>query len=397
MTAPRPSLFDPLLLPNGTVLKNRVVKSAMSDALGDGRGRPTEAQVALYATWAAGGAAASIVGEVQADARFPEASGNLVLDENADMEAFRTLAAQGGANGTQLWLQLSHAGALTPPALGTPKGPSALDLPGFACGALKEDEIAEIPARVARSARRAEAFGFAGVEVHAAHGFLLNQFLSPLFNQRSDGYGGSLENRARLLVEVVKAVRTVVSDRFTVALKLNATDQLEGGFDEAEALQVIGWLDGLGLDLIDISGGTYFPGAASSSDRSASGPYFTAFAAKARRLTGVPLMATGGFKRREEAEEAVASGAVDVVGLARAMILDPALPARWHNGGGDPAFPRFEVTPDGGMTAWYTLAIARIAGARKGSIPGDLHEALAVHTAREAARDTLWRKAFFMS
>lgn len=392
--SPSAALFTPLDLPNGTRLKNRIVKAAMSDSLGDGRGNPTPAQMRLYERWARGGVAASIIGEVQGDPLFAERPGNLVLDDGSDAEAFRALANAGSVNGAHMWLQLGHAGALTPPAIGAPKGPSALDLPRLRAEEMSVGEIRALPGHFARIARRAEASGFGGVEIHAAHGFLLSQFLSPLFNRRGDAYGGGIGNRMRLLLEVTEAVRAAVAPDFTVAVKLNATDQLEGGLQPEEALEVVREIGTRGVDLIDISGGTYFPGAASSSDRATSGPYFLDFARDARRLTSVPLMATGGFKTRREAEEAVASGSVDAVGLARALMLDPDLATTWQNGGPDPHFPRFEQSPPGGVTAWFTMQIARIAEGKEPDFGMDAVAALAAYEARDAAREGVWNARF---
>lgn len=357
MTIPSSCLFSPLTLPSGLRLKNRIVKSAMSDMLGDGRGNPTPGQARLYERWAEGGVAASIIGEVQGDPRFPEAAGNLVLNRACDAAAFRTLARRGSAHGASLWVQLGHAGALTPREVGPAAGPSALDLPELQARALSVAELRALPEQFADTARRAEAMGFGGAQIHAAHGFLLSQVLSPLFNRRNDSYGGSLENRMRLLIEVIEAVRAAVSPDFTVALKLNSSDGLQGGLSQHESLKIIAALDGRGLDLIDISGGTYFPGAAASSDSATAGPYFLDFAKQARRVTSVPLMATGGFKTEGEAQAAVASGVVDAVGLARALVLDPALPRTWAAGATGPRFPRFRGTQPGGVTAWYTMAI----------------------------------------
>lgn len=229
-------LFAPLTLPCGVTLKHRIAKSAMSDGLGDGRGNPTPAQIRLYERWAEGGAALAIIGEVQGDPRAAEKPGNLVLGALSDEPLLRELTRRGQANGTQLWVQLGHAGAMTHPPIGEPRGPSALDLPGLVCRALTLDEIAALPSQFARTATHAKTLGFGGVQIHAAHGFLLSQFLSPLFNRRSDAYGGPLAHRMRLLLEVIDAVRQAVGPAFPVALKLNATDQLDGGFGSAEAL-----------------------------------------------------------------------------------------------------------------------------------------------------------------
>jgi len=394
MTIENP-LFRPLTLPCGTILENRIAKSAMSDSLGDGTGHPTADQMHLYRRWADGGVAVSIIGEVQGHPGFAEKPGNLVLDDNSDLERFRALARQGTVNNSNLWLQLGHAGALAYTPTSMPKGPSALDLPGLTCAALTDEEIREIPARFAKTAKLARETGFGGVQIHAAHGFLLSQFLSPLFNKRRDEYGGSIANRMRLLLETVHAVRAAVGPDFVIAVKLNATDQLEGGLCEDDALAVIAALDNTSIDLIDISGGTYFPGAKAASDGGGAGPYFLGFAKQAREITSRPLMLTGGFKTRVQAEDAVASGAIDVVGLARALVIEPALPNIWRNAAPkDPAFPRFEKAPAGGITAWYTMHMTALAEGKEFPEFDDLRHAIVVYEARDAERTGIWLRHF---
>jgi 2,4-dienoyl-CoA reductase-like NADH-dependent reductase (Old Yellow Enzyme family) len=138
--------------------------------------------------------------------------------------------------------------------------------------------------------------GFSGVHIHAGHGFLLSQFLSPLFNLRNDGYGGSIEARCRILLEIIHAVRRAVGPLFSIGIRINSSDKLEGGFSEIDSLEAIRLIDQTSIDLIDISGGTYFPGAKSSSDSSGRGPYFLNFSRLAKDVTKIPLMLTGGFK-----------------------------------------------------------------------------------------------------
>lgn len=388
-------LFRPLRLPCGAVLRNRLAKAAMSDSLGDGRGHPTDAQIRLYERWADGGAGLSIIGEVQGDPAFAEKPGNLVLRPGADLQAFRHLTARARKDGAQIWTQLGQAGAMAHPPISTPKGPSALDLPGLRCRALDAKEIAALPDQFATTAALAREVGFGGVEIHAAHGFLLSQFLSPLFNKRDDQYGGSIENRMRLLLEVIAAVRDAVGTDFPVGVKINATDQLVGGFDERDALTVIKALDETSLDLIDISGGTYFPGATSASDRAGRGPYFVEFAARAKDCTRIPIMVTGGFKTRAEALAALAEGVADVIGLGRPFIIDPDLPKSWASEDGpDPVFPRFEAPPEGGVTAWYTMRLTDIGENREVPRHDDLHAAIAAYDVRDKERELLWKAAF---
>ncbi len=394
-TASVSPLSQPLSLPCGATLKNRIAKSAMSDSLGDGAGNPTNDQIRLYERWAQGGLALSIIGEVQGTPHFAEKPGNLVLNNHSDEEQLERLARAGATDGAQLWLQLGHAGAMADAPISKPKGPSALDLSGLTCGALSLGEIHRLPAEFARTASLAKQLGFGGVELHAAHGFLLNQFLSPLFNKRADAYGGSLHNRMRLLLEIIVAVRNAVGPTFPVGIKLNATDQLEGGLAEDEALEVVTALNRTEIDLIDISGGTYFPGAASSSDRAGTGPYFLDFARRARTKTRIPLMVTGGFKTLAQAEGAVSGGIVDVVGLARALVVDPELPSFWLSGQhGQPQFPRFKNPPEGGVTAWYTMQITRHAKREAVLSPDDLEDAVSAYESRDEARRKIWISEF---
>ncbi|MDF1775553.1 MAG: NADH:flavin oxidoreductase/NADH oxidase family protein [Rhizobiaceae bacterium] len=389
------NLFEPLTLPCGAILKNRIAKSAMSDSLGDGTGHPTQEQMRLYQRWAEGGVAVSIIGEVQGTGAYAEKPGNLVLNEGSDLERFRALARQGGQNDTQLWLQLGHAGALAYAPTSAPKGPSALDLPGLGCAGLSLAEIAQLPSEFARTASLAQQAGFGGVQIHAAHGFLLSQFLSPLFNRRSDAYGGSITNRMRLLLETIEAVRAAVGPKFPIAVKLNSSDQLEGGFSEEDALKVVAALEQTSIDLIDISGGTYFPGARSASDRAGGGPYFLDFAKRCRAVTSKPLMLTGGFKTRVQAEDAVISGAVDVVGLARALVLEPSLPDLWKSDRKpQPKFPRFADAQESGITAWYTMRLTRIGADAETERVEDLPQAVRDYEARDKARTEIWLRHF---
>ncbi len=397
MTDVADRLFEPLVLPCGATLKNRIAKAAMSDSLGDGSGNPTPAQFRLYERWAEGGAGLSIIGEVQGDPGFAEKPGNLVLTQRSDLDGFRQLAQRGSANGTQLWPQLGHAGAMAYPPTSTPKGPSRLDLPGLTAAGLTLAEIEVLPRLFAETATLAKAAGFGGVQIHAAHGFLLSQFLSPLFNQRTDEYGGSIENRMRLLLDVVRAVRKALGPDMPIAVKLNATDRIEGGLDEDEALDVVAALDTSGVDLIDISGGTYFPGAKSASDSGGGRPYFLDFAKRARRRTSIPLMATGGFKTLAQAADAVAAGTVDVVGLARAFVLEPRLPTLWREGRDElPVFPRFQNPPEGGVTAWYTMCLTALGEDVPFPDPAALEDAVVRYETRDERRSTAWRSAFKM-
>jgi len=390
------TLGKPLQLPCGIVLKNRLVKAAMSDSLGDGQGNATDAQSRLYERWAQGGVALSLIGEVQGTSHYPEKPGNLVLNPNSDKEALQDLARRGSINGVHLWPQLGHAGALSYLPISKPQGPSVLDLEELQCEGMSIEDIEALPTMYANAALIAKNAGFGGVQIHAGHGFLLSQFLSPLFNRRTDGYGGSIEGRFRVVYEVIKAVRRAVGNVFPIGIKINSTDQLEGSLTEEDAMEMIRIIDQTSIDLIDISGGTYFPGAPASSDSSSgSGPYFINFAQRAKQITTIPIMATGGFKTRQQAVDAIASGAVDMVSIGRGMALNPSLANDWLNmKGGDPEFPRFKSNPPGGVTAWYSMRLTALAENNEDAFDLDLDSAMSIYDARDEARCDVWRQAF---
>jgi 2,4-dienoyl-CoA reductase-like NADH-dependent reductase (Old Yellow Enzyme family) len=307
----------------------------------------------------------------------------------------KSLTNRATVDGAHLWAQLGHAGALSHLPISQPQGPSALDLEGLKCVALSIEEIKALPEMYATAASLAKAAGFSGVQIHAGHGFLLSQFLSPLFNHREDSYGGSIEERCRVILEIIQAVRLAVGSDFPIGIRINSTDQIEGGLTEDDALGAVTLIDKTSIDLIDISGGTYFPGAKASSDSAVAGPYFLDFARRAKEVTSIPVMATGGFKTREQVIDALASGAVDMVGLGRAMALNPQLPNVWlTEAGGDPKYPRFESNPPGGVTAWYTMRLTALGEDKEGSFNMDLPEALRVYEARDAERSIKWKQKF---
>jgi 2,4-dienoyl-CoA reductase-like NADH-dependent reductase (Old Yellow Enzyme family) len=394
--APHHILRQPLELPCGVVLKNRIAKAAMSDSLADGEGGSTEAQARLYERWAQGGVALSTIGEVQISPHYPEKPGNLVFGPQSDRRALKNMIDRSLVDGAHLWPQLGHGGALAHPPISHPKGPSALDFPDLTCGALSVEEIEELPTVYAAAARFAKDVGFTGVQVHAGHGFLLSQFLSPLFNKRTDRFGGSIEGRARIIVLVIDAIREAVGPEFPISIKMNSTDSLEGGLEEDDAYEVVRMLDGTSVDLIDISGGTYFPGAKASSDTPSSrGPYFIDFAHRARSVTNKPLQLTGGFVTRDHAINAVASGAVDMCGIARSNVLMPDLANNWLYGdGAAPVRPRFVDPPHGGVTAWYTMHIDALGTDTDKEFDMDAHEAMRLYNERDDERDIRWRKKF---
>jgi 2,4-dienoyl-CoA reductase-like NADH-dependent reductase (Old Yellow Enzyme family) len=347
-------LATPLTLPCGATLSNRIAKAAMTEGLADPQGRSTGELDKLYAVWSDGGAGMLLSGNIQVDADHLERPGNVIIEGEPDDAAKRALshwAATATRNGNHFWAQISHAGRQTQkPVNAHPKAPSAvkLGLPGGQFGMpvpLTDEEILNLIGRFGTAARVCKEAGFTGVQIHAAHGYLLSQFLSPRSNQRDDRWGGSLENRARMLLFVVNSVRTVVGPDFPVSVKLNSADFQKGGFDFDDSLQVAKWLQDAGVDLIEISGGSYeqprmmdIEGtedveqqnvAASTLQREA---YFVDFAKAMRAEVKIPLMVTGGFRTRSAMRQALESGAVDLIGLGRPMCFQPDAPNRLLRG-----------------------------------------------------------------
>ncbi len=336
-------LFEPLVLPNGAIVPNRIAKAAMEENLADADHAPSDALLRLYRAWAHGGAGLILTGNVMIDRRAMTGPNGVVLDGDAHLGRFRRWAEVARAGGAQVWMQLNHPGRQMPAALGQPTvAPSAvpLEMGRFSNRfpvpqAMSEAQIAEVVQRFARAAQLAERAGFTGVEIHAAHGYLLSQFLSPLSNRRTDRWGGPLEHRARLLLDVVRAVRACVAPGFAVAVKLNSADFQRGGFDPDDARQVVAMLNALDVDLIELSGGSYeapaMQGEARDGRTLAREAYFLEFAERIAAVSRVPLMVTGGIRRRPVAEQVVASG-VAMAGIATALSIEPALPRRWQAG-----------------------------------------------------------------
>ncbi|MER6218802.1 MULTISPECIES: NADH:flavin oxidoreductase/NADH oxidase family protein [unclassified Streptomyces] len=337
-------LFTPLELPGGTTLPNRLAKAAMEESLAAQPGQLPDARMEqLYARWARGGAGLIITGNVMVDRRALTSPGTIVLDAGTPLEPFRRWARAASSGGGRVWMQINHPGRQVRSGMpGTVWAPSDIRISLgrhtrlFARPtAMTEADIRATIARFAVTARLAEEAGFHGVQVHAAHGYLLSQFLSPLVNRRTDAWGGSLDNRARLLTEVLAAVREQVSPGFAVGVKLNAADFQRGGFDTEEAAEVIRLLGGLGVDLVELSGGSVESpasmGLTSDHRRLEREAYFLTLAERFLQTATVPLMLTGGIARRATAEKALARG-VAVVGMATALALHPELPARWQAG-----------------------------------------------------------------
>ncbi len=370
------TLARPLDLPNGTKLRNRIAKSAMSEQLGSPAHAPTEGLVHLYERLDKNGLGLSITGNVMIDRRHLGEPGNVVLEDERDGDLWKSWARAAQADGAQCWVQINHPGRQAPRfATKEPVAPSAVPLEGMGPAfapprALEEREIEEIVQRFARTAKLACDAGFAGVQIHGAHGYLVSQFLSPKVNRREDGWGGTEEKRRRFLLEVVRAVRAAVGGTKSVGLKLNSADFQRGGFSEEESMDVVRVLGDEKLDLLEISGGTYEQSPWQLGNRHESTKkreaYFLDYAEKVRAIARMPLLLTGGFRSAAGMSEAITSGAVDVVGMARPLAVEPDLARRMLGGECERAIPIELATgikklDDFLEASWYQQQIQRMA------------------------------------
>lgn len=328
-------ISDSITLPCGASAKNRLFKSAMSEQLADADHNPSSKLFKLYQTWAEGGIGICVSGNIMVDRNALGEPKNVVLDEQSNLDRFRRWASAATQNGTEFWAQLNHPGKQIPNFLNKqPVAPSAIPLgngldKAFNCPReLTDNEIEAIIQRFATSAKLAQQAGFTGVQIHSAHGYLVNQFLSPHHNRRTDRWGGPLENRMRFLMEIYHNIRKAVGDDFPVAIKLNSADFQKGGFSEEDFLLVVQELDKLGIDLIEVSGGNYenpeMMGKESTAKREA---FFIDQASKARAvLKNTALVVTGGFRSAKAMNQALAEGVVDAIGIARPLAVYPDLP-----------------------------------------------------------------------
>ena len=333
-------------LPCGQVIKNRICKAAMTERIAKGNNLAHQGHANLYDRWADGNIGISLTGNVQVDRRNLEGPANVAIDKNNYIEQFDALKAwskAGTKNNTQLWMQISHAGRQTPGEINSsPMAPSdiGLKIPGKNFGTptpMTEEDILDVIDRFVFTAKIARDTGFTGVQFHSAHGYLLSEFLSPDINNRTDAWGGSIENRARIHLEIIKRCRQEVGEDFPISVKLNSADFQKGGFSPNESIKVAQMLENAGVDIIEISGGTYEQPkligveASINAKRSekrkestiAREAYFLEYAQDIRKAVSIPLMVTGGFRTREGINNALQSNVCQIVGIGRPLCADP--------------------------------------------------------------------------
>ena len=336
------SVFTSVTLPSGLVLKNRLVKAAMEENLADADLTPSQVLKNCYNAWAKGGVGLIITGNVMVDHLAMTGPGGLALEHNTDITPFAELARLGQQNDSKIVMQINHPGrqvfkkmggkvlSASNVALNMGKHSHLFGQPK----AMTHNEIDDVIERFTNTALQAQKAGFNGVQIHAAHGYLLAQFLSPLTNKRDDKYGGSLENRARLLTQITQKIKASCANNFSVSVKLNSADFQRGGFEPSDAQAVINLLSDLNIDFVELSGGSYeapaMQGKTADERTLAREAYFLEFAKTISEQSSIPIMTTGGISRLSVANNVIDSG-VALAGIATALAYKPDLVSIWQN------------------------------------------------------------------
>jgi 2,4-dienoyl-CoA reductase-like NADH-dependent reductase (Old Yellow Enzyme family) len=331
---------------NRLSLANRFVNSATWDGRADDNGFCTQRNIDMLVERARGGVGLIITGMayVQADGRA--APWQLAVHGDEFVPGLTEMTKTVHDTQAKVILQLAHGGCYAPTALTGQEvvGPSVNDSDLFPkCREMTLLEIQKIAEAFGKAAGRAKKAGFDGVQLHAAHGYLLSEFLSPFFNKRTDNYGGSIENRARILLEAFQAVRNEVGEEYPVLVKINSEDFVEGGLTVGEMLEVCVMLEKAGMDAIEMSGGTIFASGAYSScrmgalDSPEKEVYYKDAAARYKEKISIPLILVGGIRSPEVSERLVIQGLTDYVSLCRPLIREPNLITRWKDGNTAPA------------------------------------------------------------
>ena len=327
----------PINLPCGVILKNRIVKSGLSEALGDLNNNPTNELISIFKRWSDGGASLLITGNIIVDRWHLEHAGNFVLDGSTDIKKTSELCNAAKSGGSLVLAQLSHAGRQTPELINSePLSISnlKLDLEGFGQPRMAlEKDFLDLVKKFSDSARIAKQCGFDGVEIHAAHGYLLSSSLSPKINNRSDKWGGSFENRARFLQLILQKVRASVGKSFIIAVKLNSSDFQKGGLEISDSVKIAQLIEKENIDFIEVSGGNfevpkayqYISLKESTKNREA---YFLEYAKSIKAAVSIPIMVTGGFRTKSVMDDALMSSSTDLIGIGRPFIIDPDFPKK---------------------------------------------------------------------
>ncbi len=328
-----PGLFSQANL-GRLVAPNRIVRSATHEGMADSTGHPRPELLQLLKELARGGTGTIISGHAFVLPEGRASRWQLGLAEDAQLAGVRQMAAAVHSSPTARFiLQLAHAGARADiPLLDLPaKGPSI-----GACGvadapAMDEEDIARTIAGFVSAAKRAQQAGCDGVQIHAAHGYLLSTFLSPLFNRRTDDWGGSTARRARIVLDIVSGIRHVTGDQFPILIKMNAADFVDGGLQPSEMIEIAGMLEQAGLDAVEMSGGTPLSGKQNPIRVGDDSVWYRDAAEQFKKKLALPLILVGGIRRASSAEDLLNQGICDAVALSRPLIRQPDLPDIWRN------------------------------------------------------------------
>jgi 2,4-dienoyl-CoA reductase-like NADH-dependent reductase (Old Yellow Enzyme family) len=338
------TLFEETAI-NGMTIRNRMVRSATWEGMCEPNGRPTEKLTNWYRNLAQGGIGLIISGYTFVRPEGKELPGKMGIHTNDFAGGYENLTRAVHDAGGKIAVQLVHAGGQTDAKTAgrQPLAPSAVKVDQFPemPAELTQDEIKEIVAAFGEGARRAKAWGFDAVQLHGAHGYLINQFLSPHTNLRTDEYAGSVENRSRFLMEVYQKVREAVGGDYPVMIKLTGADNLDGGLKVDEAVYAAKKLDEAGIDAIEVSAGTPASGANGPVRGKINEPkkeaYNLELARPIKAAVSCPVMVVGGFRSYEIAEKAVKDDGMDFIAMARPLVREPGLPNRWQQGDRSPA------------------------------------------------------------
>jgi 2,4-dienoyl-CoA reductase-like NADH-dependent reductase (Old Yellow Enzyme family) len=322
-------------------LANRFVRSAAWEGMAETDGSCSPKLIDLMVKLAEGGVGLIITGHAYVSREGQAGPWQMGVHCETMLPGLSLMTDAVHRAGGKIALQLAHAGCYALPQITTMEavGPSA-SVPDKTpvCRELSREEIRIICDAFGKAALRAKSAGFDGVQIHAAHGYLLSEFLSPYFNRRTDEYGGCIENRARFVLEVLRSIRTEVGEDFPVLIKLNSEDFIDGGLSVNEMLCVAAMLEAAGIDAVEMSGGTLYASGDYSSIRTGDPAtphhegYYREAATLFKEKIGVPLLLVGGIRSFGVAEELVDKGVADYISLCRPLIREPGLVGRWRDG-----------------------------------------------------------------
>lgn len=333
-------LFEPTNI-NGMTLKNRFVRSATWEGMADDDGKCNSKMVELMRNLAKGGVGLIITGHAYVLPNGQASPFQTGIYTDDFIPGLRQVTDAVHDEGGRIVLQVAHAGCQAIQRFtGTePVGPSVFENRGKAvCREITQDEIGEIVTAFGKAALRARNAGFDGIQIHGAHGYLFSQFLSPFYNKRTDKYGGSLEGRARPLLEVYREIRSAVGKDYPVLLKVNSQDYVDNGLNTVEMIRAAQIMQNEGIDAIELSGGTihadkiHVPVRAGKLDSEDKEVFYREAAIVFKEKIDVPLMLVGGIRSYNVADQLISDGNTDYISLSRPLIREPDLINRWQSG-----------------------------------------------------------------